>query len=129
MEGKDYRSILGEQGIEFAIRQAVRMFSLRQQPHEVNHIDDPHDQLRLQEISQQRIVEEMALPDREVVGCSPERVDPFQIRAVEHSRRIVQMVRLRCPTLRCAVAAVWGGVCALSAELDHVMPITIGGVC
>ena len=40
MEGKDHRPVDGEQGVEIPVFQAMRMFGLRLQGHQVNHVDD-----------------------------------------------------------------------------------------
>ena len=46
VEGEDDRLVLGEQGVEIAVRQAVRMLARRLQLHQVHDVDDADLQLR-----------------------------------------------------------------------------------
>ena len=40
MEGKNHRAVGGEQGVEIPVVQAMRVFGLRLQDHQVDHVDD-----------------------------------------------------------------------------------------
>ena len=40
MEGKNHRAVGGEQGVEIPVVQAMRVFGLRLQDHQIDHVDD-----------------------------------------------------------------------------------------
>ena len=46
MIGEDHRLVGGEERVEFAVGQAVRVLPVVLQPHQVDDVDEPHLQLR-----------------------------------------------------------------------------------
>src|SRR2546421_11458943 len=53
--------------------------------------------IRPQSLAQKRVVEQIDLADREVVGCPPPAVDPLELRAVEGVGRLAHVRSLGWP--------------------------------